>query len=60
MTQPRVVGAAKREADPYLVNLRRELTLALSRLKRAERERDVALAEVARLRKRLAKQSDSG
>ena len=60
MTPPRVVGAAKREADPYLVNLRRELTLALSRLKRAERERDAALAEVARLRKRLTKRSDRG
>ena len=47
--------AAKPEADPYVVNLRRELTLALARLKRAERERDKALAEVSRLRKRLEK-----
>ena len=43
----------KPKLDPYLVNLRRELTLALARLKRAERERDKALAETARLRKRL-------
>jgi hypothetical protein len=34
----------------YLANLRRELTRALARLKRAERERDEALAENARLR----------
>jgi hypothetical protein len=45
--------AAEPKPDPYLVNLRRELTLALARLKRAERERDKALAEAARLRKRL-------
>ena len=41
------------EADPYLANLRRELTLALARLKRTERERDAALAEAARLRRLL-------
>ena len=34
----------------YLANLRRELTRALARQQRAERERDEALAEVARLR----------
>ena len=34
----------------YVANLRRELTRALARLKRAERERDEALAENARLR----------
>ena len=44
---------AEPKPDPYVVNLRRELTLALARLKRAERERDKALAESARLRKRL-------
>ena len=34
----------------YLANLRRELTRALARQQRAERERDEALAEIARLR----------
>ena len=34
-----------------------ELTLALARLKRAERERDAALAAASRLRKRLEKRS---
>lgn len=43
-------------SDPgpdYLANLRRELTRALARERRAERERDEALAEVARLREAL-------
>jgi len=55
MTPPRRGKSAT--ADPYLVNLRRELTLALARLKRAERERDAALATASQLRKRLAKRS---
>ncbi len=43
------------EASPvftsaYVENLRRELTKAQARLHRSERERDDALAEVARLR----------
>jgi hypothetical protein len=37
--------------DPYLILLRRELTRAQARLRRAERERDRALAAVARLQK---------
>ena len=37
-------------ADRYLVLLRRELVRAQARLKRAERERDIARAENARLR----------
>ncbi|MBV9521594.1 MAG: hypothetical protein JO010_02300 [Alphaproteobacteria bacterium] len=43
--------------DPYLVNLRRELTRAQARLRRAERERDRALAEAARLRRLLEERS---
>jgi hypothetical protein len=39
--------------DKYLVLLRRELTRAQARLKRAERERDDALAENQKLRQRL-------
>ena len=35
--------------DPYLILLRRELTRALARLQRAERERDRAIATLARL-----------
>jgi hypothetical protein len=35
--------------DPYLILLRRELTRALARLARAERERDRAIATLARL-----------
>jgi len=58
MTPPRGDKSTTAKADPYLVNLRRELTLALARLKRAERERDAALAAASRLRKRLAKRSD--
>lgn len=58
MTPPRGDKSTTGKADPYLVNLRRELTLALARLKRAERERDAALAAASRLRKRLAKRSD--
>ena len=57
MTPPRRGKSATAEADPYLVNLRRELPLALARLKRAERERDAALAAASRLRKRLEKRS---
>jgi hypothetical protein len=38
------------QSPTYLANLRRELTRALARLKRAELERDRALAENARLR----------
>jgi hypothetical protein len=60
MTPPRGDKSAIAKADPYLVNLRRELTLALARLKRAERERDAALAAASRLRKRLAKRSAAG
>jgi hypothetical protein len=37
--------------DPYLILLRRELTRAQARLRRAERERDRALAVIERLRK---------
>ncbi|HKT20152.1 MAG TPA: hypothetical protein VJR47_19015 [Stellaceae bacterium] len=37
--------------DPYLILLRRELTRAQARLRRAERERDRALAMLERLRK---------
>jgi hypothetical protein len=37
--------------DPYLILLRRELTRAQARLRRAERERDRALAMIERLRK---------
>jgi len=36
--------------DPYLILLRRELTRAQARLRRAERERDRALAAVERLK----------
>ena len=57
MTPPRRGKSSTATADPYLVNLRRELTLALARLKRAERERDAALAAASRLRKRLEKRS---
>jgi hypothetical protein len=38
----------------YVENLRRELTRAQARLIRAERERDAALADNARLRAALA------
>jgi hypothetical protein len=37
-------------ADGYLSLLRRELVRAQARLKRAERERDAALAEAAQLK----------
>jgi hypothetical protein len=40
--------------ETYVENLRRELTRAQARLTRAERERDAALAENARLRGELA------
>ncbi|HWI29007.1 MAG TPA: hypothetical protein VN668_18675 [Stellaceae bacterium] len=40
--------------DRYLVLLRRELVRAQARLKRAERERDAALAENERLKAKLA------
>jgi hypothetical protein len=36
--------------DPYLVLLRRELTRAQARLRRAERERDRALAALEKLK----------
>jgi hypothetical protein len=39
--------------DKYMVLLRRELTRAQARLKRAERERDAALEENRRLKERL-------
>jgi hypothetical protein len=39
--------------DKYVVLLRRELVRAQARLKRAERERDAALAENERLRQTL-------
>jgi hypothetical protein len=39
--------------DAYVENLRRELTRAQARLTRAERERDEALAENAKLRARI-------
>jgi hypothetical protein len=39
--------------DKYVVLLRRELTRAQARLKRAERERDDALAKNQKLRQRL-------
>jgi hypothetical protein len=41
--------------DKYLVLLRRELTRAQARLKRAERERDEAIEENRKLRQSLAK-----
>jgi hypothetical protein len=46
------------ETDRYVANLRRELTLALARLQRTERERDSALAEIARLRALLDGRSE--
>jgi hypothetical protein len=44
----------------YLANLRHELTRALARQHRAERERDEALAEVARLRELLRRLGHPG
>ena len=41
--------------DKYLILLRRELTRAQARLKRAERERDAALEENRKLREKLAR-----
>jgi hypothetical protein len=41
--------------DPYLVLLRRELTRAQARLRRAERERDQALAALAKLQQKTRK-----
>jgi hypothetical protein len=43
--------------DPYLILLRRELTRAQARLRRAERERDRALAAVERLKKKPGKKT---
>jgi len=43
--------------DPYLILLRRELTRALARLKRAERERDRAFATIERLQRTDGKAS---
>ncbi len=40
-------------SEAYVANLRRELTRAQARLRRAELERDRALAENAELRRRL-------
>ena len=40
-------------SEAYVANLRRELTRAQARFRRAERERDRALAENARLRQLL-------
>ena len=45
--------------DAYVENLRRELTRAQARLTRAERERDAALAENARLRALLAAKGET-
>ena len=42
-------GSRMERNDPYLILLRRELTRALARLARAERERDRAIATLARL-----------
>lgn len=42
-------------ADRYLALLRRELVRAQARLKRAERARDLALAENARLKASMAR-----
>jgi hypothetical protein len=43
--------------DPYLILLRRELTQAQARLRRAERERDQAHALLEKLRLRTAKKT---
>jgi hypothetical protein len=45
--------------DKYLVLLRRELTRAQARLKRAERERDAALEENHKLKEKLARRARS-
>jgi hypothetical protein len=41
--------------DPYLILLRRELIRAQARLRRAERERDQALAALAQLQQKTRK-----
>ena len=46
-----MIGGRVDRNDPYLILLRRELTRALAQLKRAERERDRALAIVERLKR---------
>jgi hypothetical protein len=46
--------------DAYVEALRRELTRAQARLTRAERERDRALAENARLRARIDAEKEPG
>ncbi len=43
--------------DPYLILLRRELTRAQARLRRAERERDRAVAALERLQRASGKPS---
>ena len=43
--------------DPYLILLRRELTRAQARLRRAERERDRAMAALERLQRATSKTS---
>jgi len=52
--------AAPIYTEAYVENLRRELTRAQARLTRAERERDAALAELARLRARLGEGDTKG
>ena len=43
--------------DPYLILLRRELTRAQARLRRAERERDRALAALERMKQANARRA---
>lgn len=45
--------------DPYLVLLRRELTGAQARLRRAERERDRALAALEKLKQGIKRNRKS-
>jgi uncharacterized protein (DUF58 family) len=49
--------AALERNDPYLILLRRELTKAQARLRRTERERDRAIAALARLQKSNGRKS---
>jgi len=49
---PRELGQGELDRnDPYLILLRRELTRAQARLRRAERERDQAISALVRLRR---------
>ncbi len=48
LAKSKTVPALERN-DPYLILLRRELTRAQARLRRAERERDQARTALARL-----------